>query len=103
MYEERLRGPAVAQTVDETKLIFDYEIGVVCRQIIYSRRYGKDSAVVSRAEEEMGFADAFTMLGLMAELRGFDPPKLQAIGLEHFIERMGDLKKYGVKEESCQE
>jgi hypothetical protein len=83
------------QTEEETLLVLTYELGQVIKLHHYSKRYG-ETGYQEDMKCEMG--DILSMCRMFCEQRKWNFEELIKLGEEHYIERMDDLKKYGIKE-----
>ena len=88
------------QTPKDTLLILGYECGDILRHEHYREVYGNDpghSFYCSEGNHKLAVADAISMLRLYCKLKGWDFEELLALGEEHYMERMVDLKMHGVR------
>ena len=81
------------QTPDETLHILTYNLGSLIECHHKSKRYG-DRGYAKLAKKQM--ADLISMCRYYCEQRGWDFEELMSLGEEAYLERMEDLRKYGV-------
>lgn len=90
MYKEILRKHEVKQTPDFTLKVINYELGSVCRNMIYGERFGTTGYT---EDKKLEMADLLTQVGLWIEQNGYEVEELKAIGLERFDHRIAEVKK----------
>jgi NTP pyrophosphatase (non-canonical NTP hydrolase) len=83
------------QTPDETLMIMTYELGMVVRQHMYAKRYGKEGHFEDQFVE---LGDVISMARMFCEQNGKSFEAVIRLGEEHYKERMDDLRRYGIKE-----
>ena len=83
------------QSPDETLHVMTYELGSLVEHHHKTKRYGEQGHLGS-AKKQM--SDLISMCRYYCEQRGWDFNELMSLGEEAYLERMEDLRKYGVKE-----
>ena len=83
------------QTSDETLHVMTYELGSLIAHHHKTKRYGEQGYLGSDKKELAGLV---SMCRMYCEQRGWDFDELIEFGEEDYLERMKDLKKYGVSE-----
>ena len=83
------------QTPDETLHVMTYELGGLIECHHKSKRYGPQG-YDGLAKKQM--SDLISMCHMYCEQKGWDYEELLKLGEEAYLERMEDLRKYGIKE-----
>ena len=92
-----VRNDVTNQTPDETLHVITYELGKVVESYHKSKRYGA-AAYYSDANQQKEMSDLISMCRMYCEQRGWNFEELMKFGEEAYLERIDDLRKYGVKE-----
>ena len=82
----------VPQSPDETLHVLTYNLGSLIECHHKSKRYGK--GYVELGKKQM--ADLISMCRYYCEQKGWNFNELMSLGEEAYLERMKDLKKYGI-------
>ena len=83
------------QTPDETLHVMTYNLGGVVECHHKGKRYG-EHGLHGFAKKQM--SDLISMARFYCEQKGWDFEELMKLGEEGYLERMEDLRKYGIKE-----
>lgn len=85
-------------TPRETLNILVYETaGDINKALHYATRYPKERNLYL-AEAKKATAQAISMLRMFCEQNGWNFEELASFGEEDYLEKMQDLKKYGIQE-----
>jgi len=83
------------QTLDETLHVMTYELGGLIECHHKSKRYG-EQGYVGLGKKQM--SDLISMCRMYCEQKGWDYDELMRLGEETYLERIEDLRKYGIQE-----
>ena len=83
------------QSPEQTLLILTYELGKLMEYNIKARIYGA-SGYYSDANQQKEMSDLISMSRYYCEQRGWNFDELMKYGEEAFLDRMEDIKKYGI-------
>ena len=86
---------ACIQTPDETLHIITYNLGGLIECHHKSKRYGPQG-YGDLAKKQM--SDLISMCRMYCEQKGWSFEELMKLGEEGYLERMEDLRKYGIQE-----
>ena len=86
------------QSPERTLLILMYELGRLTEMHLKAGLYGTSgaNAYYCDANQQKEMADLISMSRYLCELKGWDYEKLKDYGEECYLERMEDLRKYGI-------
>jgi hypothetical protein len=75
-------------------MVLVYEVGDVVKRQHRGSRYGVEGVY---NDQKVELSDVISMVRMFVEQKGWSFQELLELGEEHYLERMQDLKKYGVK------
>ena len=86
------------QGPERTLLIMLYELGRLAEAHLKAALYGTSGVNVyyCDANQQKEMSDLISMSRYLCELKGWDFDKLKDLGEEGYVERMEDLRKYGI-------
>lgn len=99
--EERLgfsfiEASVTPQTPEETLQILNYEQGELAKCYHYMKRYGPQGYLPN---VRVKAANVLSMIRMFFEHMGWSFEEMSQLGIEHYLERQADLRKYGLIEQ----
>ena len=86
---------ATDQSPEETQAIMSYELGHVIEYHLKAKRYG-ESVYYSNKNQQKEMSDLISMCRYYCEQKGWDFEVLCSLGEQAYLDRMEDIRKYGV-------
>lgn len=84
------------QSPEQTLLILTYELGKMIEYNHKARIYG-ETGYYSDANQRKEMSDLISMTRYYCEQKGWNFEKLIQLGEEAYLERMDDIKQYGIE------
>lgn len=85
------------QTLEETLMMLTYELGKVIEYYHKAKRYGA-SGYYSEDNQKKEMSDLISMVRMYCEQRVWDFNELMRLGEQAYLERVDDIKKYGLSD-----
>jgi len=92
-----VKESANEQSPNETLRVLTYEVGDMNKSVHYASRYSgvRNGYMVDLKKTT---AQAISMLRMFVEQQNWDFEELASLGEEDYLEKMQDLRKYGLQE-----